>query len=123
MLLKEQIARTNGLLLATPEYNHGIPGVMKNAIDWLTRPWQDVARIFKGRPVALLSASGTISGGRAAIAAWLPILQALGARTFDRHISVPKDFQAFDQNGALLDAQLASELREFMSAFVAFTQA
>src|SRR4051794_26625094 len=44
--LKEQVARASGLLLVTPEYNGGIPGVAKNAIDWLTRPWQDARRIF-----------------------------------------------------------------------------
>lgn len=122
VLLKEQIARASGLLLVTPEYNLGIPGVMKNAIDWLTRPFQDVRRIFGGRPVALLSASATPSGGASALAAWLPILKAFGARTFDRHLSVPKAFQVFDENGALIDDQLAGRLREFMSAFADFTE-
>jgi chromate reductase len=50
--LKDRIARADGLLLVTPEYNNSIPGVFKNAIDWLTRPPADIPRIFGNRPVA-----------------------------------------------------------------------
>jgi chromate reductase, NAD(P)H dehydrogenase (quinone) len=123
VLLKEQIARASGVLLATPEYNHGIPGVTKNAVDWLTRPFADARRIFAGRPVAVISASPLPSGGSTALGAWLPILQALGTRIFDKHVSVPTAIHAFDPDGALVDEPLSGQLREFMSAFVAFVQA
>lgn len=52
--LKEAIAAADGLLLATPEYNNSIPGVFKNAIDWLSRPPEDIQRVFGGKPVALM---------------------------------------------------------------------
>lgn len=52
--LKEAVASADGLLLATPEYNNSIPGVFKNGIDWLSRPANDIARVFGGKPVALL---------------------------------------------------------------------
>ena len=52
--LKYQIAAADGLLLVTPEYNNSIPGVIKNAIDWLSRPPADIPRVFRGRPVAIL---------------------------------------------------------------------
>src|SRR5918994_194680 len=55
--LKDRIAEADGLLLVTPEYNHSIPGVFKNAIDWLSRPATDIKPVFGGRPVALLGAS------------------------------------------------------------------
>ena len=55
--LKDAIAAADGLLLVTPEYNNSVPGVMKNAIDWLSRPSNDIARVFRGRPVALAGAS------------------------------------------------------------------
>ena len=55
--LKDAIAAADGLLLVTPEYNNSIPGVFKNAIDWLTRPPADIKRVFRGKPVALLGAS------------------------------------------------------------------
>lgn len=55
--LKDAIAAADGVLLVTPEYNNGIPGVFKNAIDWASRPPQDVDRVFKGRPFAVIGAS------------------------------------------------------------------
>ena len=54
--LKDAIATADGLLLATPEYNNSVPGVFKNAIDWLSRPPADVARVFAGKRVALVGA-------------------------------------------------------------------
>src|SRR5690606_31977149 len=55
--LKERIARAQGLLLVTPEYNNSIPGVFKNALDWLTRPPKDIARVFGDKPVAIMGAT------------------------------------------------------------------
>jgi chromate reductase len=55
--LKDAIAAADGLLLVTPEYNNSMPGVTKNAIDWLTRPAEDIARVFGGKSVALIGAS------------------------------------------------------------------
>ena len=55
--LKDRVAAADGLLLVTPEYNNSIPGVFKNAIDWLSRPPQDIPRVFGGRPVALMGAT------------------------------------------------------------------
>src|SRR3954466_11967441 len=60
--LKERIARADGLVLATPEYNESLPGVLKNAIDWLSRPSNDMARVFGDRPVALMGASSGRGG-------------------------------------------------------------
>ena len=63
--LKDKIAAADGLLLVTPEYNNSIPGVFKNAIDWLSRPDSDIKRVFGGKPVGLIGASpgrfGTLS--------------------------------------------------------------
>src|SRR4051812_15767542 len=55
--LKKAIREADGLLLATPEYNNSIPGPLKNAIDWLSRPTSDIKPIFGGRPVAVMGAS------------------------------------------------------------------
>src|SRR3954447_4943209 len=64
--LKDQIAAADGLLLATPEYNNSVPGVFKNAVDWLSRPSPDIGRVLGGKPVAIMGASpggfGTVLG-------------------------------------------------------------
>lgn len=64
-VLKDAVASADGLLLVTPEYNNSIPGPFKNAIDWMSRPPKDMARVFGGKPVGLIGASpgrmGTIS--------------------------------------------------------------
>src|SRR4029077_8313313 len=76
--LKDVIAGADGLLLATPEYNNSIPGVFKNAIDWLSRPAADIGRVFGGRPVAVIGASPGGLGTILSQAAWLPVLRTLG---------------------------------------------
>ena len=78
--LKERVAAADGLLLVTPEYNNSIPGVLKNAIDWLSRPASDVPRVFGNRPIALMGATPGRGGTILAQAAWLPVLRTLGTR-------------------------------------------
>jgi NAD(P)H-dependent FMN reductase len=119
--LKDAIAAADGLLLATPEYNNSIPGVFKNAIDWLSRPPADIPRVFGGRPVALVGASpggfGTILGQNA----WLPVLRTLGAELWSEgRLLVSRAQGAFDESGALTDAALKDRLRDFLRGFVAF---
>ena len=78
--LKEAIVAADGLLIARPEYNNGIPGVAKNAIDWLSRPASDIPRVFGGKPVALMGASAGGFGTILSQNAWLSVLRKLGAR-------------------------------------------
>src|SRR6266852_7154050 len=78
--LRARVMACDGLLLATPEYNNGIPGVFKNAIDWLSRPAPDNAKIFSNRPVAIMGASLGGFGTILAQDAWLPVLRTLGSR-------------------------------------------
>src|SRR5437588_10028349 len=77
--LKDAIAAAGGLLLVTPEYNNSIPGVAKNAIDWLSRPPSDIARVFGGKPVAIAGASPGGFGTVLSQNAWLPVFRTLGA--------------------------------------------
>jgi chromate reductase, NAD(P)H dehydrogenase (quinone) len=77
--LKDALRAADGLLIATPEYNWGIPGFLKNAVDWASRPSADVPEVFGDLPVALIGAGGG-SGTRNAQAAWLPVFRYLGMR-------------------------------------------
>ena len=122
--LKESIAQADGLLLVTPEYNNGIPGVFKNAIDWLTRPPKDIARVFGDKPVALMGATPGMGGTRFAQIAWLPVLRTLGTRAWNgKQLYVAGAGQVFDAAGTLVDEPVRKRLAEFMAGFAAFVQA
>ncbi len=119
--LKDRIAAADGLLLVTPEYNNSIPGVFKNAIDWLTRPAEDIARVFGGKPVGIIGATPGGMGTTFAQTAWLPVLRTLGTRPFfGKTLYVSGAGKIFDPNGQLTDAALRERLRAYVEAFVAF---
>lgn len=119
--LKADIAAADGVLLATPEYNAGIPGVFKNAIDWLSRTSDGSAQVFDGKPVALIGAANGSGGTVRSQAAWQPVLKALKANVWTANrILVPKASAAFGENGLLKDAAAQDQLREFMRGFAAF---
>lgn len=119
--LKERVAASEGLVLVTPEYNQGVPGVMKNAIDWLSRPPSDVGRIFRGRPVALCGATAGGAGTRSAQYAWLPTLRGLGTRVYSEDtLLVSQAGQRFDESGRLVDEDLRDRARRLIEGFHAF---
>ena len=121
--LKSQIIAADGLLLVTPEYNNGIPGVFKNAIDWLSRPPADTAKVFGGRPVAVIGASPGGFGTILSQNAWLPVLRTLGTRPwFGGRLMVSRASKMFDEHGALTDEATRKQLAEFVSGFAAFVQ-
>ena len=120
VLLKDLIADSDGLMLFTPEYNNGMPGVFKNAIDWLSRPASDIDRVFGGRPVAVLGASPGPFGTVMSQAAWLPVLRTLGtAPWFGGRMLVPHAGAAFDAEGRLIDEEARRRLARFVQGFVA----
>lgn len=122
--LKDRIAASDGVLLATPEYNNGIPGVFKNAIDWLSRPPDDAARVFRDRPFAVIGASPGGFGTILAQSAWLPVLRTLGARFWSGgRLMVSRARQVFDAEGGLADPKLGEQLGQFLAGFAAYTKA
>jgi chromate reductase, NAD(P)H dehydrogenase (quinone) len=122
--LKESIASADGLLLVTPEYNNSLPGVFKNAIDWLSRPPKDIRRVFGDKPVALMGATPGQGGTRFAQVAWLPVLRTLGTRAWSgKQLYVAGAGQVFDAAGEIVDASVRQRLTEFMAGFAAFVQA
>lgn len=117
--LKDAIAAADGLLLATPEYNNAIPGVFKNAIDWLSRPPADIRRVFGGRAVAIMGASPGGFGTVLAQNNWLPVMRTLGAQVWTGgRLMVSGAAQSFDAAGDLIDGAVRSRLRQFVNDFV-----
>lgn len=118
--LKDAIAAADGLLIATPEYNNSIPGVAKNAIDWLSRPPPDIPRVFGGKCVALIGASPGGFGTILSQNAWLPVLRTLGAELWTGgRLMVSRAGQVFDASGAIVDPKIEDALRAFVAGFVA----
>jgi NAD(P)H-dependent FMN reductase len=119
--LKSKVLACQGLLLVTPEYNNGIPGPFKNAIDWLTRPDTEIPQVFGGRPVAVIGASPGGFGTILAQAAWLPVLRTL--RTQPWHggrLMVSRAGKAFDEHGVLVDDAVRKQLADFLAGFARF---
>ena len=119
--LKDRIVACDALLLATPEYNNGMPGVLKNGIDWLSRPNNDVARVFGNRPVAVMGAS---PGGFGTILAqnhWLPVLRTLGTRPwFGGRLMVSRAGSVFNEAGEMVDEKMKAQLQQFLQGFITF---
>jgi NAD(P)H-dependent FMN reductase len=121
--LKEAIVAADGLLLVTPEYNNSIPGVFKNAIDWLSRPASDARRVFGGKPVALMGASPGAFGTILSQSAWLPVLRTLGTRFWsERRLLVSHASSVFDADGKITDPKVLEQLKSFLEGFVAFAR-
>jgi chromate reductase, NAD(P)H dehydrogenase (quinone) len=116
-MLRERIAEADGLLVVTPEYNGSIPGVLKNAIDWASRPHRESA--LWGKTVAI---AGATTGRYGAIWAQQDLRRVLGmagARVVEGEVPVPLAHEKFDAEGRLVDALLAERLRTHVEALVA----
>lgn len=121
--LKDAIAAADGIVIATPEYNYSVPGVLKNALDWLSRPHEDLARVFAGKPVSVMGATMGRSGTANAQKSLLPTLRILGMRPWsETDLLVSGAHHVFDGDGALIDERVAAALSSFMRGFVSFTR-
>ena len=122
--LKERVVATDGLLLVTPEYNNSIPGVFKNAVDWLTRPSADIPRVFAKRPVGVIGASPGGFGTLLSQTAWLPVLKTLGtAAYFGGRLQVSRADDVFDESGELTDERIREQLKKYLAGFCEFVAA
>ena len=122
--LKGVIAEADGLLLSTPEYNNSMPGVFKNAIDWLSRAEDDSKKVFGGRPAAIMGASPGPFGTILSQNAWLSVLRTLETKPWcGGRLLLSKAQSAFDAQGVLVDESAKKHLREFLEGFAKFVQA
>jgi chromate reductase len=119
--LKAAITAADGLLMVTPEYNNSMPGVFKNAIDWLSRPASDIAHVFGNKPVAVIGASPGGFGTILSQNAWLPVLRTLGAAFWsDGRLMVSRASGVFDASGNMTDDKVREQLRGFLAGFASF---
>jgi chromate reductase len=120
-VLKDKVKACDGLLLVTPEYNNGIPGVFKNGIDWLTRPASEIPEVFGGKAVAVIGASPGGFGTILAQDAWWSVLRTLRTRPwFGGRLMVSRAGSVFDAQGALIDEKTREQLSAFVEGYARF---
>ena len=118
--LREAIAAADVVLFATPEYNGSIPGVLKNAIDWASRPAREGA--LWGKTAGVIGASTGAYGALWAQAELRKALGVAGARVLGSDLPVARAHEAFDDAGRLLDAAVAGRLERHLEALVELAQ-
>jgi chromate reductase len=111
--LNEAIAASDGVFFSTPEYNSSIPGQLKNAIDWISRPVATNA--LRNKPVAVVGASTGGFGAVWAQAELRKVLAAVGARVLDLELPVPHAHTRFE-DGGLTDDEIRTRLEEAIEA-------
>lgn len=119
--LRDAIAGADAILIATPEYNHSLPGQLKNALDWASRPL--ATNPLRNKPVAVVGASSGAFGAVWAQAELRKVLAATGARVVEGEVAVGHAHAKFDADGRLTDETLTDALAEVVDALVTVTRA
>ena len=115
--LRETIAGADAVLFATPEYNSSLPGQLKNAIDWVSRPLR--TNPLRNKPVAVVGASTGAFGAVGSQAELRKVLGATGARVVEGDVAVGHAPTRFDDDGWLVDENLLEQLEEVVAVLVA----
>jgi chromate reductase len=118
--LRRALAEADAILFATPEYNSSVPGQLKNAIDWASRPI--ATNPLRNTPVAVIGASTGMFGGVWAQAELRRVLGATGARVVEGEVAVGHAHERFDDQGRLTDQSLEQALKDTLSLLVAEAQ-
>ncbi len=119
--LRKRIKAADGMIIVTPEYNAGMPGVLKNALDWLTRPGSEMKPTFGHRPTALAGATPGAFGTAFAQAGSLINLRQLGCKLFPDYLRVSKANELMLDDGAV-DDKLRKQVAEFLEGFAGFVR-
>jgi chromate reductase len=118
--LKESIRVADAILFALPEYNYSVPGVLKNAIDWASRPYGDNA--WEGKTVAIMSASISMLGGGRAQYHMRQIFVFLNMYPLNRpEVMIPSAAEKFDEAGNLTDTHTKEKIAELLQALYDYT--
>jgi chromate reductase len=123
--LQEKFRRADGILIASPEYNNGVPGVLKNVIDWLSRPATIIPEVFGGKPLAMMGASLSGFGTILSQTAWLQTWRLLHVNLWNEKmpLMISRANTVLDAEGRITDAKMRQNLKEYIEAFIAFVYA
>ncbi len=116
---KERIAAADALLICTPEYNHSIPGTLKNVIDWASRP---PGNPFKGKVALLMGASAGSYGAVRGVLALRQVLTAVGVLILPATVQVIRAAEAFDASGKLVDPKYMAQVEKTSAELLLVTR-
>lgn len=119
--VRDAVDAADAILVATPEYNHSIPGQLKNALDWASRPL--ATNPLRNKPAAVVGASTGMFGAVWSQAEARKVLAATGARVIDRELPVANAHEQFDADGDLADEDLSAQLAEILYELCAAVEA
>lgn len=119
--LRREIADADAVLIATPEYNGSLPGQLKNALDWASRPL--ATNVLRDKPVAVIGASPSRGGAAQANADARRILARTGAQPIEQRMLVPHAFDQFQADGTLGDQRLRDQLADVLASLISATKA
>jgi chromate reductase, NAD(P)H dehydrogenase (quinone) len=108
--LRGAVAGADAVLFATPEYNASVPGALKNALDWASRPF--ATNVFRNKPVAVIGSSAGVFGAVWAQAELRKVLATMGARVAEVEVAIGRAADKLDDNGLLVDEDVRGELRD-----------
>jgi chromate reductase len=118
--LRAAVASADAVLIATPEYNSSVPGALKNALDWASRPI--ATNVFRNKPVAVIGSSEGVFGAVWAQAELRKVLAAMGARVAEVEVAVGRAGEKFDDAGRLVDGDVREQLRDALATLAAETR-
>ncbi|MGW1000507.1 NADPH-dependent FMN reductase [Streptomyces sp. NPDC002520] len=120
LALRDRLEQSDAFVISSPEYNASVPGVLKNAIDWVSRVRPQP---FKTKHALLVSASPSLIGGNRGLWALRVPLEHLGTRVYPDMFSVANSYEAFAEDGTLTDPGLQQRLTETVSGFLSLVEA
>jgi chromate reductase len=114
--LRDAVRDADAVFFVTPEYNSSIPGALKNALDWISRPF--ASNPLRYKPVAVIGASSGMFGAVWAQAELRKVLGSIGARVTEGEVAVGQAAERFDENGRLSEPNLAQEVHEVVATLL-----
>jgi chromate reductase len=118
--MRAAFAGADAYLFATPEYNSSVPGQLKNALDWLSRPL--ITSPLRNKPAAVIGASNGMFGAVWSQAELRKVLRAIGARVLDREVPVGRASTRFDADLELVDEEIRDQIADVVQELVAATR-
>jgi chromate reductase len=120
--LKEVMAEADAFLISSPEYNASISAVLKNSLDWVSRPGGVEGSVFAGKPALLISASPGGLGGLRGLNHLRDVLTNLGVFPYNKQQALPAAYGAFDDDGKLKDASVRERLKGLVEGFLDYAE-